>query len=205
MNAQEREFMLGVRGGYNAAFGGFGAVSLETTQAIGKNFSINGGLQYNTIGKTSLEARPAYDIPFEWGKLSVESILTYNRLTSINNFTAGLGAAVDYRFISAKLGYYYRLYGGNGDTISEPFNLYYELCAHCLKNIEKWDFNLAITNCEIFDLERHYQPSFIAEGRYYPTSKLGIAFGIGYKPSGMFHISADYYQTYLKTGLCYRW
>ena len=197
--------MLGVRGGYNASFGGYGAISLETTQPLGRNFSINGGLQYNTIGKTSLEARPAYNIPFDWGKLSVESIITYNRLTSVNNFTAGIGAALDYKAISAKLGYYYRLFGGNAGTITEPFNLYYELRLHCLRNVEKWDFNLAITNCEIFDLERHYQPSFIAEGRYYPTSKLGIAFGIGYKPSGMFHISADYYQTYLKTGLCYRW
>ena len=58
---------------------------------------------------------------------------------------------------------------------------------------------------EIFELERHYQPSFIAECRHYPLPELGIIFGLGYKPSGMFNMSADYYQTFLNLGLCYRW
>ena len=74
MNAQNDEVKVGLRAGHNAVFGGFAAVSLETIQTLGANFTLGGGLQYNTIGKTTLEVLPAYNIPFDWGKLSVEGI-----------------------------------------------------------------------------------------------------------------------------------
>lgn len=205
LNAQNNEIKMGVRAGHNAAFGGFAAVSLETVQTFCDNFSISGGLQYNTIGKTAIEALPSYNIPFDWGKLSVEALATYTCLSSINNVTAGAGMSIVSKSISGRLGYYYRILCSNGGKITEPFNVYYELRAHFLKKIENWNLDLVITNCEEFELERHFQPSFIAEGTCYPTSKLGISFGIGCKPSGMFNMSADYYQSYLKTGVCYRW
>lgn len=205
MNAQNDEVKVGLRAGHNAVFGGFAAVSLETIQTLGANFTLGGGLQYNTIGKTTLEVLPAYNIPFDWGKLSVEALATYTRISSINNVTAGAGVAIASTSVSGRLGYYYRILCGKASKITEPFNVYYELRAHFLKKIENWNLDLVITNCEAFELERHFQPSFIAEGSYYPTSKLGISFGIGCKPSGMFNMSADYYQSYLKTGVCYRW
>lgn len=211
LNAQEKgvqeqsEVKIGVRAGHNVAFGGFGAVSLETRQTFDCNFAISGGVQYNTIGKTSLEARPAYVINFNGGRIAPELLLAYNNLTSIDSFAAGAGITGDFGRISAKLGYYYHIFGGQGDKITEPFNIYYELSVHLLKKVENWKMDLTITNNEIFELERHYQPSFIAECFYYPNSKLGISFGIDCKPTGMFHLSADYYQSYIKTGICYRW
>ena len=94
MNAQNDEVKVGLRAGHNAVFGGFAAVSLETIQTLGANFTLGGGLQYNTIGKTTLEVLPAYNIPFDWGKLSVEALATYTRISSINNVTAGAGVAI---------------------------------------------------------------------------------------------------------------
>ena len=205
LKAQDNGLMVGVRAGHNAAFGGFAAVSVEAHQNICSDFFIDAGLQYNTIGKTTVEAVPAYGRPFDWGELSVESVLSYTRMTSVNSFAAGVGVAVDSRRVSGRLGYYYRHFGGQGGWINEPFNVYYELSIHFLKKIEDWNLDFVITNCEAFELERHFQPSFIAEGSYFLTSKLGISFGIGCKPSGMFNMSADYYQTYIKTGVCYRW
>lgn len=205
LRAQNNEVKLGLRTGYNAALGTFGAVSVETTQNFRNNFSIDGGLQYNTIGKAAFEAHPAYSFQFEKCRLSVETLLSYNNISSINSIAIGAGANIDYKSITGKLGYFYRLFGGKGGFINEPFNIYYELNVHCLKKIEKWDLDLIITNCELFELERHYQPSFIAEGSYYPLSKMGISLGIGCKPAGMFNISADYYQSYIKAGVCYRW
>lgn len=205
MRAQDGGLMVGVRAGHNAAFGGFAAVSLETHQNLCGEFSIDGGLQYNTIGRTTVEAVPAYGFPFDWGRLSVESVLSYTRLSAVNSFAAGAGLAVDSRGVSGRLGYYYRHFGGQGGWINEPFNVYYELSVHFLKKVEDWKLDFVITNCEAFELERHFQPSFIVEGCYYPSSKLGISFGVGCKPSGIFNMSADYYQSYIKTGVCYRW
>ena len=205
LSAQGDRINVGLRTGHNTAFGGFAAVSVEATQTLFGNLAVNGGLQYNTIGKTSIEARPTYGIPLKRGRISVECLLTYTNLSSINNFTAGAGATLDSKYLSFRCGYYYRLYCNQGGKIKEPFNIYYELRAHLLQKIDKWNLDLVITTCETFELERHYQPSYIAEASFNPTSRFGISFGIGCKPSGAFNMSADYYQSYLKTGVCYRW
>lgn len=205
IHAQENELSLGIRGGHNAAFGAFGAVSLETGQNLSENFRINAGLRYNTIGKTAVEARPAYIYDFSWGRISAEALLAYTNITSVNNISIGAGAGISGRWIGFKLGYYYRLFGGKGGCIKEPFNIYYELCADFLPMIDQWDLQLRITNCDLLELERHFQPSFILESSYYMHQHLGLNMGIGCKPAGMFNMSADNYESYLKLGVCYRW
>ena len=97
------------------------------------------------------------------------------------------------------------MYGHVGESIKEPFNLYYELLINLLTMVEAWDLQLAITNSEIFELERHYQPTFLAQCRYDLNERLGLSMGIGCKPAGMFHLSADYYQSFLNLGVCYKW
>ena len=205
LNAQENELMLGVRAGHNVSFGGFAAISLETSQTFGGCFNIRGGAQYSTIGKTTVEARPSYFHSFSWGSLSVEALINYARLISINNLAAGAGVGIAGKWVGGNAGYYYRIYGGTGGRIVEPFNIYYELYANILPMIENWDLQFVITNNEIFELERHFQPSFIAQCRYYSGEHVGFSLGIGCKPAGMFNMSADYYQSYIKLGVCYRW
>ena len=155
-------------------------------------------------GKTSILLRSIVEEHYHHTPSNI-LLMAYTNLASVNSFAAGAGAIYDYGRISAKLGYYYRVYGGHGSRITEPFNIYYELSVHLLQQIENWDIDLTLTNNETFELERHYQPSFIAECFHFPTSKLGIAFGIGCKPAGMFNLSADYYQSFIKTGICFRW
>ena len=77
VKAQDNEIMLGLRAGHSVSFGGFTAVSIETAQTIGNSFQINGGIQYNTIGKTSIEARPSYLHEFSWGRISAEILLAH--------------------------------------------------------------------------------------------------------------------------------
>lgn len=205
LKAQGDELMVGIRAGHNAAFGGFVATSLETNQTFCEDFFISGGVQYCTIGRMAIEARPAYTMNFVWGGLSIEALMEYTHLASINSIAVGGGVCVDYGRLDARLGYYYRLYGGRKGWITEPFNVYYECRIHFLQRSKRWDVDLTITNCEIFELERHYQPSFIVGCSYFPTHKLGVSLGVGCKPAGMFNLSADYYQSYIKAGVCYRW
>ena len=205
LKAQNNEATLGLRAGHNTSFGGFAAVSAEARGMIDEKFIIHGGAQYNTIGKVAAEARPSYFHDFSWGRLSAEAILSYTNFASINSFAGGVGAGISSKWVSARLGYYYHTFGGKGGQINEPFNIYYEFCASLLPMIDEWDLKLTITNNEIFELDRHYQPSFSALCSYYPTTNIGVHMGIGCKPSGMFHLSADYYESYLKLGVCYRW
>ena len=205
LGAQDREVSLKVSGGYNAPFGVFAATSLETHQPLCKNFHIDGGLRYSSIRTLAAEARPAFSKTYSWGKLTAEAILAYTNLSSVNNLSFGAGAGVFGKWIGFKLGYYYRLLGKAGNFINEPFNIYYELRANFLPMIEEWDLQFLITNSELCQLERHFQPTFIAQCSYYFPQHIGLTMGIGCKPAGMFNMSADFYESYLKLGVCYRW
>ena len=205
MNAEDNELMIRLRTGHNATFGGFAAVSLETFHNFDDRFQLSVGTQYNTIGRTALEVRPAYSFDYSWGRISAEVLLSYSGLTSVTSFAAGTGAGFAGRHVTVRLGYYYRHYGHSGVSVKEPFNVFYEMRGHLLAMLEKWDLDLMVTNDETFELERHYQPSFIAECRHYPRPGLGIVFGLGCKPAGIFNISADNYQSFLNLGVCYRW
>lgn len=205
LSAQSGKVQVEARAGHNTVFGGFVAPSIEAEYSLQDYFAISGGVQYNSIGKTAIEARPSYFHDLKWGRISAEALLHYSYMSALNNHAAGAGIGLKSKWIDAKLGYYYRLYGANGYKITEPFNLYYHGTVHCLAIAQKWDLDLTITNCETFEVERHYQPSFIVQGWYYPKEFLGITLGATYKPSGIFHISTDYYQFYTKAGICYRW
>lgn len=205
MHAQEDELMLRLRTGNNATFGGFAALSLETEQTLEDNFQISGGVQYNTVGRTAFEARPAYSIDYSWGSISAEALLSYRHLASVNSFAAGAGADVSGRWVGLKFGYYYHLYGQGLEMLKEPFNIYYELRVNLLPMLESWDLQIAITNNERFELERHYQPTFLAECSYELKDDFGLTMGIGCKPAGMFNLVADYYQSFLNLGVIYKW
>lgn len=205
LHAQENDVTIGFRGGYNASFGGFASASVETHQTLHEHFMISGGLQYKTIGTTAVEARPAYIKDFQWGRIGAECLLSYTNLLSVNSMAIGAGAVYTGKWIGAKLGYFYRSFGSKGDSITEPFNIYYEICANFLPMREDWDLEFIITNNEMFELERHYQPTFIAQCKYLLKEHIGVSMGIGCEPAGMFHMSADYYESYLKLGVCYRW
>lgn len=205
ISAQSGNVQVEVRAGHNTVFGGYVAPTIEAEYSLEEYFAISGGLQYNTIGRTAVEARPSYFHDLKWGRISAEVLLHYSYMSSVNNFAAGAGLGLKTRWIDVKTGYYCRMYGREGNKITEPLNLYYLGTLHCLPMIPKWDLDLTITNCETLELERHYQPSFIIQGWYYPKESLGITLGINYKPTGMFHLSSDYYQFYTKIGVCYRW
>ena len=205
LNGQSGNVMTEIRAGHNTVYGGFASISLDASYDLKQHMSISGGIQYNTIGKFSTEVRPAYFHALDWGKISAEAMLHYSNVHTINNFAVGAGIALSSRWIYCKAGYYFRAFGSRAGFINEPFNIFYKFSVNCLPMISRWDLQLYLTNCETFELERHYQPSFVAQCWYYPTGKIGLTLGASYKPAGMFHLSSDYYQIYTKAGVCYRW
>ena len=117
------QVMIDLRAGHNAVLGSFTAFALQTQQIFGDDSRLDTGVQYNTLGKIALEARQSYDIHFDWGELLPETIVTYSNLSSINSLSIGAGAKAYFGRLSAKLGYYYRLYGNKSGKISEPFTI----------------------------------------------------------------------------------
>ena len=205
LNAQDNRLSFRLRGGNTSPFGNFAAASADVDYTFTNGIAINGGVQYNSTGRTAAELRPACLFELENGILSAGALLHYSHQSSINNYAAGLGATCSYRWLWFTAGYYYRQYSCNGSSLTEPFNLFYECGFNCLPNRSEWDLSIYVTNCELFELERHYQPSFMVQGWWYPNDWLGVNIGLSYKPTGVYGIASDYYQLYGSTGLCYRW
>lgn len=203
--AQSGEVILGVKGGHSGPFGPFAAVNVQAKYAAAKYFALRGGAQYNTIARATAEVRPQYFHDFDFGRVGAEILFNYTYQSHLSSYAVGCGATLDILHIWATLGYYLRTMTMASDKISEPFNIYYELGIRCLPKSEKWDLNVILTNSQLFELERHYQPSFAVEGWWYPLERLGVQAGVNYKPAGMFNITSDYYQFYANVGVCYRW
>lgn len=205
VRAQCGEAAIAVRVGHNAMFGPFAAFSGVVRYEVKDCFALRGGAQYSTIGRTAVELRPQYFHDFGFGRLSGELLLHYANLNRLNNFAIGVGASLDIRYVWLALGYYFRSMTLAESNIGEPFNIYYELGIRCLPKREKWNLNVVLSNSQLLELERHYQPSLSLEGWWYPMPKLGVQLGLNYKPAGMFNITSDYYQFFADLGVCYRW
>lgn len=203
--AQEGGIKLDIKGGKSVATGYFGALSIEGFHSLEKSFSIKGGIECNTEGHFTVEARPSYFYDFASGRLHAEALLHYAPHSSIHNYALGGGVGFTAKYINITMGYYYRTIASGDDRIDEPFNIYYEFGVNCLPSIANWDLKFSISNNRIFELERHFQPSFFLDAWWYPSQKIGVTLGVSYKPAGMFNITSDFYQLYSNIGVCYKW
>ena len=203
--AQENRVELSIEGGNNAVYGNYAAVSMGVCANPCKKFSLKGGLQYDFSSGFVVEARPAYYHDFSKVRLSVEALLHYMPRDIIHNIAVGGGVGVKARYIWAMLGYYHRSIASSLGCFYEPFNMYYELGVNVLPAVEFCDLMFSVSNSRIFDLERHYQPTFAVDCLFYPFSKWGVLLGCCYKPAGIFNITSDYYQFYANLGVCFKW
>lgn len=205
LSAQNGSIEMGARGGNNATFGNFGALSLVAQHQFGGNTTLCGGIMQTSYNRFSAEVRPSYAIELPFGRLHFEALLHYTAQSSHHNYAIGGGVGVHFRHLWATLGYYHRTLRSGGERLTEPFNLYYEFGASLLPSVQGWDLTAIFSNAHLFDLERHYLPSLAIDGWWYPSEKVGVRLGACYKPTGIFHISTDYYQLYTNLGVCYRW
>ncbi len=203
-HAQQREFSLGAEVGHNVVFGTYSALSATAGYAH-NNWGVRGGGEYNTIGRIATELRPSLHRDYPFGRLSGELLLHYTQQSRVANYAFGAGATLDRKSLWATLGYYHRTIAMGGESLREPFNIYYEAGFRCLPESERWRLNVIFTNSRIYKLERHYQPTYIVEGGWSPSDRLGIDLSINYKPAGMFNMSSNYYQFFTQIGVCYRW
>lgn len=205
MSAQENLLDVRIKAGDNASFGFFSSFSAAIDHRFADDFSLKGGAQYNTIGRTALELRPHHSFSLWDLDLYTESLFHYANQSSINTIAAGLGLGYSSSYLSVFIGYYYRHFFAKESNWAEEANLYYKFCLSLIPFKETSDIFLYVTNSEMFELERHYQPSLVIQYWKYINESLGIGLGLSYKPAGMFHLTSDYYQTYLNFGLCYSW
>jgi hypothetical protein len=73
-----------------------------------------------------------------------------------------------------------------------------------MKNNNLWNIGLRISNYDNFQMERPQQPIFSIIGKYSIKNKpINLFLEAAMKPSGIFHISANFYEFTSKIGINY--
>ena len=140
------------------------------------------------------------------GSGTAGALMHYARQNHTDDLCFGAGAGFELRWLRVLLGYYCRVVkAGDGGSITEPLNLYYELAFSCLPDVEKWDLNAIISNYRPAQLERLHQPCIALEGIYYPSPCIGLVLSADYRRTGILHVSSSFYQFCGSLGVKYRW
>ena len=205
LRAQDGYIGVALRAGNIATFGNFGGLTLEAQHNFNDTFAVRGGIMSTSYERVAADVRPSYSLDTHFGTLHFEALLHYAGQNDINNYVLGGCVGIDVRNLWVKAGYYHRTLVSGSDKLAEPFNIYYSFGASCLPEVDDWDLKVEFTNGRFFDLDRHYLPSLAVDGWWYGSDKVGVNLGVCYTPTGVFHISSDFYRLYTTLGICYRW
>lgn len=205
LRAQDGQIGAGVRVGNIATFGTFGALTVEGNHHFNNSLAVEGGVMHTTYERTVAEMRPSYSLDVPFDTLHFEALLHYAGQNGINNYVVGGGVGIEVGHFWATAGYYHRTLQSGSDHLAEPFNLYYSFGVSCLPQVEDWDLEVEFSNSRLLLLDRHYLPSLAVDGWWHYSDKVGVNLGVCYTPTGIFHISSDFYRLYTTLGVCYKW
>lgn len=195
-----------IRAGHNSLNGNIFTIASDADYSMDRIFAIRLGEEYDFDDESTTDIRPAIFYDFSFGRLSAEFLLNLYFDSNISGIGLGGGIIFDSKYVWLNVGYYHQTYITKDDkTAKEPFNIYYEGGVRCLAAVESWDLDLVITNSRICNLERHYHPSIILNGRWWLMDDFAIEIGVEYKPSGLFNIANDYNQIIGLIGASFKW
>jgi hypothetical protein len=85
--------------------------------------------------------------------------------------------------------------------IIEPLDFLYRIEGSVRKMSSNWNLSLRFSNFDEFQMERWQQPMVTLIGKYNILKNLSLSLDAGIKPSGVFHIAANYYEFFLQAGV----
>lgn len=211
----ERPVELRFFGGYvyNDVLGHSGNFDLQTTVPVNRHFEFDAALQASTRNSyaAALNMRPLF--PLSVGELYLENRLLYRFMASSHqyDFNAALSAGYRMDYVDVRIGCFGRVMGDHrrnphsaDEPVIEPFNLLYRVEAFVRPQTSFWNLSFAAGNIDDYQMERMWQPMFAANFRYNPIENLSVLGGVECKPTGMFHLNAQFYALYTRIGIAYR-
>ena len=211
----ERPIELRFFGGYvyNDVLGSSGCFDLQTTVPVSEHFELDANLQASTRSTYAgaVHLRPLFPLPV--GELYLENRLLFRYITNSRTYDFDVALSAGYRmdFVDVRLGWFARFmdevkgpWHSTAETVVEPFNLLYRIEAFVRPQSNPWNISLVFANIDDYQMERMWQPLFGLNFRYDPIKQLSVLGGIECKPTGMFHLNAQFYAMYSRIGIAYR-
>ena len=198
---------------YNRTWGHHANMDVQSLMPINKYFEMEAKLQFSTanVHTGAVALRPKFELPV--GEMFIETDVLYravarNRLSDI---TAALGVGYRMDYVSVTLGVFGRVLDNLDRSVHtdetyvvEPFNLLYRVEVFCRPQDNPWNLSFMISNVDDYQMERMWQPLFMAGAWYDVTDNWRLNFSVQCKPTGMFHLDAAFYGATARAGFSYR-
>lgn len=173
---------------------------------------IFGGVNVNTWNIYTASVRG----DFRWWlsdseNLAIRNQYLYNCFVDDNfqRFNMSLALAYDQEYFYIAAGGYLHFFtpiysSSNRSFVWEP-GLVYDVRTRIFKKSHVWNLGVQITNILPFIVERFYAPIFVLNANYRllgeGVNNFNLFAQLACQPSGIFHLSANYYSFYIKFGL----
>lgn len=197
---------------HNTTYGSHAGFDFGAFMPINEHFEMQADLRFTTAGAHAMgvQVRPKFAVPV--GEFFLEGRLLaglYAR-DGYNDMTQAIAVGYRMKYVSFQVGMSTRLimespydWNANSNIIVEPFNLCYRLEAFVRPQSSPWNLSLCVSNMTDYQIERVWQPIFMANGRYNITDNWQVNLGVLCKPAGMFHLNAQYYAAEVRAGFAY--
>lgn len=173
-------------------------------------------ISYNTSFVSGINAAVNYQFNFKSHSLEAKLFFLQNVLSNYvreSNYAAML--STDKHKFNATVGLGFKNIGftkyarnqlsiNSNNSISENFNLLYNLNYSLLKQNIDWKLKLGISNIDQFTVNQATNPMLFANAAYTISDKLELTTDICYKTAGAFNLHVNYFGFYIRPGIIWK-
>ena len=197
---------------HNTTYGSHAGFDFGAFMPINQHFEMQADLRFTTAHNHAfgVQVRPKFAVPV--GELFLEGrvLSCFYPRDGFNDLTQAIAFGYRMDYVSVQLGMSTRLiinspydWHDGSNIIVEPFNLTYRVEVFVRPQTSPWNISMCISNMTDYQIERLWQPIFMANGRYDIDSHWQVNLGALCKPTGMFHLNAKYYAAEVRAGFAY--
>ena len=198
--------------GHNTTYGSHMLTDIDAFLPFNPHFEMQADLRFSTARNHSIgvQMRPKFAVPV--GEFFIEGRLLAGLYPAdgFNDLTQALAVGYRMEYVSFQVGFSTRLimpspynWHANSNIVVEPFNICYKLEVFCRPQTSPWNISLCASNMTDYQIERVWQPMFMAGGLYKIDEHWQVNLNALCKPTGMFHLNATYYGAEVRAGFAY--
>lgn len=198
---------------YNTTYGSSAGIDLIADIPVGSRFDCEPALQLTTAGIHTAAVQTRSLFPLDKGALYLKNRIAFKDVARSGMYDACLGLSMGWtcQHLDVEAGMFGRVMDSFGReyhsldaAMCEPFNLIYSIKGILRKSDSRWNAWASVSNVDLFQLERMWQPIISAGAWYDLTDRLSLRLDAVCKPTGMFHLNAEFYSISARAGVTFK-
>lgn len=198
---------------YNTTYGSSAGLDVIADVPAGARFDLEPALQVTTAGVHTAAIQTRLLFPADRSGLYLKNRIVFKDVARSGMFDACLGLSLGWkcRHLDIEAGMFGRVmdsfsrdHHSEYSAMSEPFNLLYSCKGMLRAEDSAWNVWASVSNVDTFQMERMWQPIISAGGWYDLTERMSLRLEAVCKPTGMFHLNAEFYSICARAGLTIR-